>query len=123
MQLCVNPQQRYAKMRAHTATHLLHAALLCYFPMTKQAGSFVDSDLLRFDFYADVLLTAQQLKEIETLINQQIYGAFPVSLTETSFDEAVKLGAKAFFEEKYEDVVRLIRVYDGDTLVSAELCG
>ena len=123
MQLHVNPQQRYAKMRAHTATHLLHVALTRYFPNTKQAGSLVDSDLFRFDFYADTLLTAPQLKEIEALINQQIYSAFPVSSTETSFDEAIALGAKAFFEEKYEDVVRLIRIHDGEEIVSAELCG
>jgi alanyl-tRNA synthetase len=123
MQLTVNAPQRYAKMRAHTATHLLHAQLTQYFPNTKQAGSLVDSDLLRFDFYADTLLTAPQLKAIETVINQQIYEALPVSLIETSFDEAIKLGAKAFFEEKYGDVVRLIRVHRGDEVISAELCG
>ncbi|GHV23088.1 hypothetical protein FACS1894176_01580 [Bacteroidia bacterium] len=123
MKLTVNTPQRYAKMRAHTATHLLHAVLVKYFPNTKQAGSLVDSDLLRFDFYAESLLTIEQLREIETQVNTYIYEALPVSLTETSFDEAVKLGAKAFFEEKYGDVVRLIRVHDEDTIVSAELCG
>jgi alanyl-tRNA synthetase len=123
MQLTVNAPQRYAKMRAHTATHLLHAQLIHYFPNTKQAGSLVDSDVLRFDFYADMLLTPQQLKTIETVINQQIYDALPVSVMETSFDEAIKLGAKAFFEEKYGDVVRLIRVHRGDEVISAELCG
>jgi alanyl-tRNA synthetase len=123
MKLTVNQPQRYAKMRAHTATHLLHAQLTHYFPNTKQAGSLVDSDLLRFDFYADALLTPVQLKEIEEKINQQIYDALPVSLTETSFEEATKLGAKAFFEEKYGDVVRVIRVCDGDEVISAELCG
>ncbi|MDR3168732.1 MAG: hypothetical protein LBU27_03070 [Candidatus Peribacteria bacterium] len=123
MKLTVNPAQRYAKMRAHTATHLLHAVLTKYFPNTKQAGSLVDSDLLRFDFYAERLLTLEQLREIETQVNRFIYKALPVSLTETSFDEAVKLGAKAFFEEKYGEVVRLIRVHDGDAVISAELCG
>jgi alanyl-tRNA synthetase len=123
MQLTVNASQRYAKMRAHTATHLLHSQLTHYFPTTKQAGSLVDSDLLRFDFYADTLLTPQQLKAIETTINQQIYEALPVSTIETSFDEATHLGAKAFFEEKYGDVVRLVRVYCGDEIISAELCG
>ncbi|MDR2541278.1 MAG: hypothetical protein LBD11_05990 [Candidatus Peribacteria bacterium] len=123
MKLIVNTPQRYAKMRAHTATHLLHAVLLNYFPNTKQAGSLVDSDLVRFDFYAESLLTLDQLHEIETQVNAYIYNALPVSLMETSFDEAVKLGAKAFFEEKYGDVVRLIRVHNGDAIVSAELCG
>ncbi|MDR0281826.1 MAG: hypothetical protein LBI53_00410 [Candidatus Peribacteria bacterium] len=112
MQLQVNPQQRYAKMRAHTATHLLHTVLTTYFPNTKQAGSLVDSDLLRFDFYADTLLTTQQIKEIETIINTYIYQSLPVELIETTLDEANKLGAKAFFEEKYDDQVRVIRILD-----------
>lgn len=51
----------------------------------------MDSDILRFDFYADALLNNQQLKEIEIKINQYIYDALPVDLTETSFDEAQKL--------------------------------
>lgn len=91
MELSVNPAQRYAKMRAHTATHLLHAKLIDFFPNTKQAGSLVDNDLLRFDFYADTLLSSKQLKELENSINQRIYGALPVSLLETSFEEALKL--------------------------------
>ena len=123
MQLQVNPQQRYAKMRAHTATHLLHTVLTTYFPNTKQAGSLVDSDLLRFDFYADTLLTAQQITEIETTINTYIYQSLPVELIETSLDEANTLGAKAFFEEKYEDQVRVIRILAGEAIISAEFCG
>ena len=50
MKLSIDMDQRYAKMRAHTATHLLHAELAKIFPDTKQAGSLVDEDLLRFDF-------------------------------------------------------------------------
>ena len=123
MKLSVDMDQRYAKMRAHTATHLLHAELAKIFPNTKQAGSLVDSDLLRFDFYANNLLTSEQIKEIENNINQIIYSAFPVDLIETSFEEWVKLGAKAFFEEKYWDEVRVIRVHDGDENISVELCG
>jgi len=122
MKLQVHPQQRYAKMRAHTATHLLHTALIKYFPNTKQAGSLVDSDVLRFDFYADTLLTAQQLKEIETTINAHIYQSLPVEITETSLEEATKLGAKAFFEEKYGDQVRVVSIGEGKTTISTELC-
>jgi len=110
-------------MRAHTATHLLHAELAKIFPDTKQAGSLVDEDLLRFDFYANSLLTAEQIHNIENNINQTIFKAFPVDLIETSFDEGVKLWAKAFFEEKYGDEVRVIRVHDGDENISVELCG
>lgn len=75
MKLIVDSAQRYAKMRAHTATHLLHAALGKIFPTTKQAGSLVDRDLLRFDFYADRLLNEQELAQLERVINQMIYYA------------------------------------------------
>ena len=123
MKLAIDMDQRYAKMRAHTATHLLHAELAKIFPNTKQAGSLVDSDLLRFDFYANNLLTPEQIRQIENNINQAIFNAFPVDLIETSFEEWVKLWAKAFFEEKYWDEVRVIRVHDGDKNISVELCG
>ena len=123
MKLSIDMDQRYAKMRAHTATHLLHAELAKIFPNTKQAGSLVDEDLLRFDFYANNLLTPEQIKQIENNINQTIFKAFPVDLIETSFEEWVKLGVKAFFEEKYWDEVRVIRIHDDDENISVELCG
>ena len=123
MKLIIDQAQREAKRRAHTATHLLHALLTEYFPNTKQAGSLVDSDLLRFDFYAENLLTPAQIEEIEKKLNGQIYEALPVTTVETSFDEAKKMGAKAFFEEKYGDKVRLVRVFRGEEVISAELCG
>ena len=110
-------------MRAHTATHLLHAELAKIFPNTKQAGSLVDEDFLRFDFYANNLLTSEQIREIENNVNQTIFKAFPVDLIETSFEEWVKFWAKAFFEEKYWDEVRVIRVHNGDENISVELCG
>ena len=122
MKLSIDMDQRYAKMRAHTATHLLHAELGKIFPDTKQAGSLVDEDLLRFDFYANNLLTAQQIREIENNINRIIYNAYPVDLIETTFDEWVKLWAKAFFEEKYWDEVRVIRVHNWNENISVELC-
>ena len=123
MKLSIDMDQRYAKMRAHTATHLLHAELAKIFPNTKQAGSLVDEDLLRFDFYANNLLTPEQIRDIENKVNQTIFKAFPVDLIETSFEEWVKLWDKAFFEEKYGDEVRVIRVHDWDENISVELCG
>ena len=123
MRLSIDMDQRYAKMRAHTATHLLHAELGKIFPDTKQAGSLVDEDLLRFDFYANNLLTSEQIRDIENNINQIIYNAYPVDLIETTFDEWVKLWAKAFFEEKYWNEVRVIRVHNWDQNISVELCG
>ena len=60
MKALVDPVQRNAKMRAHTATHLLHAAIAKFFPATQQAGSLVDQDYLRFDFTADDLFSSSQ---------------------------------------------------------------
>jgi len=124
MQLIVEQCQRYAKMRAHTATHLLHTELAKIFKTTKQAGSLVDEDYLRFDFNADRLLSSEEIHDIEKNINQMIYDAYTVEVKETSYDEAVKLWAKAFFEDKYGDVVRVVRVFTHDNeIVSIELCG
>lgn len=90
MQLSVDPVQRYAKMRAHTATHLLHAQLAAIFPQTKQAGSLVDEDYLRFDFYADTSLTQEQIDTIEHNINTQIAQALPVDIQEMSYNAAIQ---------------------------------
>lgn len=120
MKLDVNPAQRYAKMRAHTATHLLHGQLAALFPDTKQAGSLVDEDYLRFDFHADNLLTADQIHDIESTINTQIYDAHLVETQELSYKEAIAKGAKAFFADKYGDVVRVVSI---DGAHSVELCG
>ncbi|HCY21669.1 TPA: hypothetical protein DIC40_07680 [Patescibacteria group bacterium] len=91
MKLIVDIAQRYAKMRAHTAAHLLHAQLGTIFSETKQAGSFVDEDYLRLDFAADRALTGEELLEIQKTINHLIYAALPVENFETSYDEAIKL--------------------------------
>ena len=112
MKLSVAPAQRFAKMRAHTATHLLHAELARIFPDTKQAWSLVDSDFLRFDFYADRLLTQEELAKIEKRVNQIIYMACDVKIEEMKIEDAWKLGAKMFFEEKYWDVVRVVQVFN-----------
>ncbi len=110
MKLIVEQCQRYAKMRAHTATHLLHTELANIFKTTKQAGSLVDEDYLRFDFNADRLLSPEEIHDIEKNINQMIYDAYMVEVKETSYDEAIKLWAKAFFEDKYWSIVRVVVV-------------
>jgi len=123
MKLIVEQCQRYAKMRAHTATHLLHTELAKIFKTTKQAGSFVDEDYLRFDFNTDRLLSPEEIHTIEKNINQMIYDAYNVEVKETSYDEAIKLWAKAFFEDKYGDFVRVVRVFNhSNEIVSIELC-
>ncbi len=124
MKLIVEQCQRYAKMRAHTATHLLHTELAKIFKDTKQAGSLVDEDYLRFDFNTDRLLSPEEIHDIEKNINQMIYDAYTVEVKETSYDEAIKLWAKAFFEDKYGDIVRVVRVFTHtNQIVSIELCG
>ena len=124
MKLLVDQSQRYAKMRAHTATHLLHAELAKIFKNTKQAGSLVDEDYLRFDFHAERLLSQEEISAIENAINTLIYHAYTVDISEVSYPEAIALGAKAFFEDKYGDMVRLVRVFDYDHQpISLELCG
>ncbi len=116
-------------MRAHTATHLLHAQLAAIFPQTKQAGSLVDEDYLRFDFYADTALTEEQIDRIEQNINTQITQALPVDIQEISYDAAIQAGAKAFFEDKYGDTVRVVSIgsqkqeASSQKLISIELCG
>lgn len=123
MKFVVDNRQRYAKMRAHTATHLLHAELAKILPHTKQAGSMVDEDILRFDFQADKPLTVEQITDIEKTINNLIYKALPVENVEMSYDQAIESGAKAFFEDKYGDTVRVVSVKDGEDKLSVELCG
>lgn len=124
MKLIVEQCQRYAKMRAHTATHLLHTELGKIFKDTKQAGSLVDEDYLRFDFNADRLLSPEEIHDIEKNINQMIYDAYEVEVKERSYDEAIQLWAKAFFEDKYGDTVRVVRVFTHDNeIISIELCG
>lgn len=110
MKLHVNAPQRYAKMRAHTATHLLHFALNILLDGTKQAGSLVDEDYLRFDFATKKPLSQEQRHDIEQKINQWIYQSLPVDIKEMSYDEAVKSWAKAFFEDKYGDTVRVVSI-------------
>lgn len=124
MKLIVDQNQRYAKMRAHTATHLLHAEITKIFPNTKQAGSFVDSDILRFDFQAERMFTNEEIENIENNINDIIYQSIPVTSIEMSLADAKNTGAKAFFDEKYGDKVRVVSVKDDEEKpVSVELCG
>ncbi|MFZ2151291.1 MAG: hypothetical protein WAZ12_01655 [Candidatus Absconditicoccaceae bacterium] len=132
MKLIVDHSSRFAKMRAHTATHLLHSQLAKIFPNTKQEGSQVDNDYLRFDFSSDRLLDQQELASIEKNMNQIIYLACDVTTQEMNIDDASKLGAKMFFEDKYGDTVRVVQItcrselneeYNSQGNISIELCG
>lgn len=110
MKLQIDIPHRYACMRAHTATHLLHAELWKIFPQTKQAGSYVGPDELRFDFFAERSLTAEELYHISIEINNVICDSYPVSVAEMSYEDAIKTGAKAFFEDTYPEIVRVVSI-------------
>jgi len=120
MKLIVNKQQRIAKMRAHTVTHILHAELNAIFPHTKQAGSLVDEDYTRFDFQAKEALSNEQIEQIENNINKIIYQSQEISCEELAYNEAIQKWAKAFFGDKYGDRVRMVTIAQ---TASIELCG
>jgi alanyl-tRNA synthetase len=111
---------RFATMRNHTATHLLHAALRGLLGThVRQAGSAVRPDKLRFDFTHGAPLSNQELREIGDRVNEWIKESHWVRALEMSRMEAERLGAMALFGEKYGDWVRVVEV-EG---VSRELCG
>ena len=104
----------------HTATHLLQSALKQVVdPGIGQAGSLVDFDRLRFDFHCPRAITAEELEQIETLINGWIAEAHSLEVQEMAIEKAKAAGAVAMFGEKYADVVRVVDVPG----VSMELCG
>lgn len=112
MKLSVDKASRYAKMRAHTWVHLLYGAIekITQREDIKQAGSFVDEDYGRLDFNADKPLSNKQLKQIEELANTWIKQAIDVNIFESSMEEAIEKWAKAFFDEKYGEKVRVINI-------------
>src|SRR5579883_1234087 len=116
----VNPQARHATMRNHTGTHLLHAALRAVLAThVKQAGSVVEPSRLRFDFTHYAAMDADELAEVERLINQEILANREVRTDVMNLDQALQTGAMALFGEKYGDQVRVVSI---DTF-SKELCG
>jgi alanyl-tRNA synthetase len=105
--------------RNHTATHVLHWALREVLGShVQQAGSLVAPDRLRFDFSHHEPVTPEQLAEVERLANAQVISDAPVRHYETTKAEAERIGAIAFFGEKYGEIVRVLEAGP-----STELCG
>ena len=116
----VNLDLRRAAMYNHSATHLMHAALRKVLgPHVEQRGSLVDEFKTRFDFSHDEPLTEEQIRAIESLVNEEIRTNADVTSRIMSYDEAVKGGAMALFGEKYGDQVRVVGMGE----FSTELCG
>ncbi|WP_459587045.1 alanine--tRNA ligase [Corynebacterium camporealensis] len=117
----VDEQWRHGATQAHSATHLIHAALRQVLgPTAVQAGSLNRPGYLRFDFNYTEQLTPAQLEEIALITNQAIDSNFAVNTIETSLEEAKAMGAMALFGENYGDQVRVVEI--GGPF-SIELCG
>jgi alanyl-tRNA synthetase len=115
----IDGERRDAIRRNHTGTHVVHWALREVLGQhVKQAGSLVDDHRLRFDFSHYAAVSADEIQRIEDLANSVTLGNGRVRSFETTKDEAVALGAIAFFGDKYGDVVRVLEAGP-----SIELCG
>jgi len=116
----VDPVRRADTMRNHTGTHVLHRALRdTVGESARQAGSLVTPDYLRFDFPFDRPLTTDERRTIEAVVRRVIREDRPVLVSHLSMQAAIEAGADAFFDEKYGETVRTVRV-EG---FSHELCG
>ncbi|HIY08573.1 MAG TPA: alanine--tRNA ligase [Firmicutes bacterium] len=120
VQTAVDASRRADITRNHTACHMLQAALRQVLgDHVHQAGSMVDEHVCRFDFSHFSAMTADELRQVEDIVNSKILEAIDLSTQEMSIDEAKAEGAMALFGEKYGDRVRVVSVGD----FSKELCG
>ncbi len=116
----VNAVRRHQTASNHTATHLLHNALrIVLGENVRQAGSLVRPERLRFDFSVRRALTADELRQVEELVNRRIVENHAVRPFVTTREYATEIGAIGLFEEKYGEFVRVLEIDD----FSRELCG
>ncbi|MFA6852608.1 MAG: alanine--tRNA ligase, partial [Bacilli bacterium] len=116
----VNQERRLKIMRNHSSVHLLQKALEEVLgDHVSQHGSYVCDEYSRFDFNHFEKMTAEQLNEVEKKVNKWISQALPNDTRVLPVEEAKKLGAKALFNDKYGDVVRVVCFGD----ISKEFCG
>ena len=117
----VDASVRQATALNHSATHLLHAALQQVVgEHVQQKGSLVNSERLRFDFSNNEAVSAEQIRQIEHIVNHEILRNTSVTTEVMSMDDAVNKGAMALFGEKYGDHVRVLGMGSD---FSVELCG
>ena len=116
----IDIERRDAIAVSHTATHLLHSGLRNILGThVAQAGSLVQSGRLRFDFNHFEAVSSEQLREIETFINEKVRSNDSIEISDMPLEKAKKRGALAFFGDKYGDIVRVVVAGD----YSVELCG
>ena len=115
----VNAERRLRTIRHHSATHLMHKALREVLGAhVQQKGSLVDPDKTRFDFTHTAPMTADEIKQVEDLVNAEILSNAQASAKVMSLDDAQKTGAMMLFGEKYGETVRVLEIGS-----SKELCG
>jgi alanyl-tRNA synthetase len=118
--LAVDAKFRRRTMLNHSATHILHAVLRRELGThVRQAGSLVAPERLRFDFSHTGAIPEEKLAVVEAHVNQHIREDAGVSIQESSYEDAIRHGALAFFGDKYGDRVRVVKIGD----FSTELCG
>ncbi len=116
----VDKEHRFACARAHTATHLMHAALREVLgEHVRQEGSLVEPDRLRFDFAHFQAMTHDEIKRVEQIVNEKILENIELTVEYMDYHRAIELGAIALFTEKYGQKVRVVSIGD----FSKELCG
>ncbi len=118
-------EERRAEICAnHSVTHLAHRALREVLgEHVSQKGSLVGPDRMRFDISHPKQITAEELRQVENIVNEAIRKNYAITTTLMSQDEAIKLGAMALFGEKYGDEVRVITMGNDNEVFSRELCG
>ena len=129
----VEAERRLDASRNHSGTHLLHAALRSILgPHVRQAGSLCDTGRLRFDFNHVGAMTSDEQLAVQSLANRKIRENLAVTAHETTYADAVREGALAFFGDRYGDVVRVVRMagsgsdsdgHDHADPFSFEVCG
>ena len=116
----IDVERRKAVMRAHSATHLLQKALKSVLgDHVHQAGSLVEPDRLRFDFTHYSAVTAEELAQIDSIVQSAVLEGYGIDVREMDIESAKAMGAMALFSEKYGDTVRVVNMGG----YSIELCG